>query len=445
MREKVKETLTDFISAIQAAKIYTTKHLKFSEFVDKAYSSLLEILKDRPELIIGIIQGELAFEHDIFFDMSQKLRPLIDYLQEREIERISFLQSLQRDELVKFLTYLTTPREKAKQDAEEYFHSEGIKNIAVGKIKAPAPELKNKVKKIRSYIRQYENSLEKVRDHLDVIIDQKDLDHLELRFDIFNFLENLAGIYREFLDLTTFRRKDLITFVHLLNTTILSLFISSKLGYSKNDVIDIGIASLFHDIGKLFISRKIIMKEGKLDEKEFEIIKHHTVLGTELLFKYIDTLGILPVIVSFEHHLRYDLRGYPKVSFSQKLHPVSLIVSVCDVYDALSLRRSYKRNFPPLKIYEIMAGEKGKLFDPDLLDKFFRVMGVYPVKSIVALSDKRIAVVRKQNETDIFRPKVEILSPKKKRGFVDLLKENISIAEYLNPFDKGKRYLKLIQ
>ncbi len=445
MREKVKETLTDFISAIQAAKIYTTKHLKFSEFVDKAYSSLLEILKDRPELIIGIIQGELAFEHDIFFDMSQKLRPLIDYLQEREIERISFLQSLQRDELVKFLTYLTTPREKAKQDAEEYFHSEGIKNIAVGKIKAPAPELKNKVKKIRSYIRQYENSLEKVRDHLDVIIDQKDLDHLELRFDIFNFLENLAGIYREFLDLTTFRRKDLITFVHLLNTTILSLFISSKLGYSKNDVIDIGIASLFHDIGKLFISRKIIMKEGKLDEKEFEIIKHHTVLGTELLFKYIDTLGILPVIVSFEHHLRYDLRGYPKVSFPQKLHPVSLIVSVCDVYDALSLRRSYKRNFPPLKIYEIMAGEKGKLFDPDLLDKFFRVMGVYPVKSIVALSDKRIAVVRKQNETDIFRPKVEILSPKKKRGFVDLLKENISIAEYLNPFDKGKRYLKLIQ
>jgi len=445
MREKVKETLTDFISAIQAAKIYTTKHLKFSEFVDKAYSSLLEILKDRPELIIGIIQGELAFEHDIFFDMSQKLRPLIDYLQEREIERISFLQSLQRDELVKFLTYLTTPREKAKQDAEEYFHSEGIKNIAVGKIKAPAPELKNKVKKIRSYIRQYENSLEKVRDHLDVIIDQKDLDHLELRFDIFNFLENLAGIYREFLDLTTFRRKDLITFVHLLNTTILSLFISSKLGYSKNDVIDIGIASLFHDIGKLFISRKIIMKEGKLDEKEFEIIEHHTVLGTELLFKYIDTLGILPVIVSFEHHLRYDLRGYPKVSFPQKLHPVSLIVSVCDVYDALSLRRSYKRNFPPLKIYEIMAGEKGKLFDPDLLDKFFRVMGVYPVKSIVALSDKRIAVVRKQNETDIFRPKVEILSPKKKRGFVDLLKENISIAEYLNPFDKGKRYLKLIQ
>ncbi len=444
MREKVKETLTNFISAIQAAKIYTTEHPKFNEFADKAYKSLLEILQDKPELIIGIIQGELAFEHDIFFDMSQKLRPLIDYLQERGIERAVFLQSLQRDELVKFLFYLTTPREKAQRDAEEYFHSQGIKNIAVGKIKAPSPELKKKVKKIRSYVRQYENSLEKVRDHLDAVVDQKELDFLELRFDVFNFLENLMGIYQEFLDLTTFRRKDLITFVHLLNVTILSMFVSSKLGYSKDDVIDVGIASLFHDIGKLFISRKITQKEGKLDEKEFEIMKHHTVLGTELLFRYIDTLGILPVVVSFEHHLRYDLRGYPKVSFPQKLHPVSLIVSVCDVYDALSQRRSYKKSFPPLKIYEIMASEKGKLFDPELLDKFFRLMGVYPVKSIVALSDKRIAVVREQNEADILHPKVEVVSPKKKRGFVDLLKENVSIAEYLDPFDKGKRYLKLI-
>jgi len=444
MREQIKNALTDLISAIQAAKIYTTDHPKFVEFVDKAYSSLKEILKDRSELIIGIIKGEIAFEHEIFFDLSQKLRPLITSLQERETERIVLLHALQKEELVKFISFLTIPYEKMEQDVNKFFSSQGIKNIIAGKIKSPTPELKEKVKKIKNYLMEYESSLEKVRDHFQTVINQEELNYLELRFDVFNFLENLMDMYQEFLDLTTFRRKDLITFVHLLNVTILSMFISSKIGFSKDDIIDIGIASLFHDIGKFYISKKIIQKTGKLDEKEFAIVKHHTILSAELLFRYTETLGFLPVVVAFEHHLRYDLKGYPKVAFPQKLHPASLIVSICDVYDALTQRRSYKKSYPPLKIYETMINEKGKLFDPELLEKFFKVMGVWPVKSIVALSDGRIAVVREQNENDIFSPKVEVISPRRKKGVIDLVKDGIKIKEYLDPFGKGKRYLGLI-
>ncbi len=444
MQEKIKKALTDFIAAIRAAKIYTTDHPRFTETINQLYIDLQDIFRERKELIIGIVNGELAFEHFIFFDLSKKLKPLILYLQERDIERIVFYQSLQREELARFLEVLTAPQDNGKKDFGNYFSLLGIKNIQAGKIKTPSPELKDKVKKLRNYLMEYEGSLEKVNEYLQKVIDQEELDYLELRYDVLNFLENMIDMYQEFLDLTTFRRKDLITFVHVLNVTILSLHISSKMGYRKDDVLDIGIAALFHDIGKLYISHKVIQKTDKLNKEEISLMKHHSVIGAEILFKYLDTLGTLPVVVAFEHHLRYDLKGYPKLAFPQKPHPTSLLVSMCDVYDALSQIRSYKKSYPPIQIYNVMQKESGKAFDPELLERFFQVMGVWPVKSIVSLSEGSVAVVREQNGDDIFNPKVEILAPEKKKGLIDLSKKSTEIKEYLDPFGKGKEFLQMI-
>lgn len=444
MQEKIKKALTDFIAAIRTAKIYTTDHPRFTDTINKLYIDLQDIFRERKELIIGIVDGELAFEHFIFFDLSKKLKPLILYLQERDIERIVFYKSLQREELARFLEVLTTPQGNGQKDFGSYFSLLGIKNIQAGKIKTSSPELKEKVKKLRNYLIEYEGSLEKVNEYLQKVIDQEELDYLELRYDILNFLENMIDMYQEFLDLTTFRRKDLITFVHVLNVTILSLHISSKMGYMKDDVLNIGIASLFHDIGKLYISHKVIQKTDMLNREELSLMKHHSVIGAEILFKYLDALGTLPVVVAFEHHLRYDLKGYPRLAFPQKPHTASLLVSICDVYDALSQIRSYKKSYPPIQIYDVMQKERGKAFEPELLDRFFQIIGVWPVKSIVSLSEGSVAVVREQNGSDIFNPKVEILSPEKKRGFIDLAKERIEIAEYLDPFGKGKEFLQMI-
>ncbi|MGB2762948.1 MAG: HD domain-containing protein [Candidatus Aminicenantaceae bacterium] len=445
MQEKIKNVLTNLISAIQAVKIYTPEHPQFNEFIDRAYKTLHDIFEDRAELIIGIVKGELAFEREIFFDLSKKLKPLIRFLEEREIERIVFRRDLHREELAKFITLLTTPQKNGETDLVGVLSQHGIRNIQAGKIKAPSMDLKEKVKKLRNYLVEYEGSLEKVHTYLETVINQDELDYMELKYDVFNFLDNLMSMYQEFIDLTTFRRKDLITFIHLLNVTVLSMHISAKLGYSKDDVLNVGIASLFHDIGKLYVSQKIVQKTDKLDREELTRMRHHTTLGAEILFKYIDTLGTLPVVVALEHHLRYDLKGYPKLAFPQKPHPASLIVSTCDVYDALSQRRSYKKIFPPDKIYNVMLKEKGSAFDPLILDKFFQIMGVWPVKSIVSLSDGRIAVVREQNKNDIFNPKVEVISPKKKKGIVDLVKVKIKIESYLDPWGQGKKYLKLLE
>jgi HD-GYP domain-containing protein (c-di-GMP phosphodiesterase class II) len=194
----------------------------------------------------------------------------------------------------------------------------------------------------------------------------------------------------------------------------------------------------------LSISRKILNKPGKLTDQEFGWIKSHTLLGAEIMLKYVDTLGILPVVVSFEHHLKYDTSGYPRLPFLRKQHIASLIVAICDVYDALSQRRGYKQDYSPDVVYNIMNKDKGSYFDADLLDKFFKFMGFWPIGAVVALNDGSIALVKDQNEADIRRPKIEIVSPPDKRRLVDLIQDTtLSIERYLNPWKEGKEYLSL--
>ena len=144
--------------------------------------------------------------------------------------------------------------------------------------------------------------------------------------------------------------------------------------------------------------------------------------------------------------MKFDLSGYPKVRYSQKPLLSSQIVCISDVYDALSQRRNYKNDYPPKMIYDIMTREKGTTFDPALLEHFFKITGVWPVGTIVSLSDGRVAVVRENNEDDILSPKVEVISPAEKKGLVDLraVREENRIEHSLNPLTEGKAYLPFV-
>ena len=280
---------------------------------------------------------------------------------------------------------------------------------------------------------------------LNVVLEKEEVDYLDLRFNILGIMEDFVGRHQELINLVSVKRRDMVTFVHLLNVTLLSMFFASKLQFSKDDVLDLGIAALYHDVGKLYISLKVIQKADKLSEGEFAQIRNHPLLGAKILDGYKDAMGVLPIVVSYEHHLRYDMAGYPKSPYARKPHPASLMVSICDVYDALALKRSYKKDYPPEKIHELMMLDKGKFFDPQLLDKFFQFMGVWPVGTLVSMSDGRVGVVRATNEQDIFRPSVQVLAPENAGEVVDLVNQgDIRILESLNPHAEGGKYLPLI-
>ncbi|MFA4989656.1 MAG: HD domain-containing phosphohydrolase [Candidatus Omnitrophota bacterium] len=444
--EKIERSFKDLLTSLQTAKLYGLGHPITKKSIEKAYLSLQDVLADREELVVGIIGEELAFEKEIFFDLSKVLKQMIVYLKDRGIERISFSRDLEKEELYKFIGFLTRPKEEAKERPADFLALAGIRNITIGKVK-PSPAVASARAKQQplDLTAVYQESLEEVSLPLAKIMDREAIDAFSLKLTLNNIIENLGIYYQQLLKLVTLKRYDLGTFTHLLNVSILSIYFSSKLGFSKDVVMDIGLSALFHDIGKLYISRKTIRKPGALSDSEFAQMESHTLLGAKLLMQYVETIGIMPIVVSFEHHLRYDLSGYPRFPYKNKQHIASAIVSICDVYDALSQRRTYKTDYPSDMIYNLMLRGSGTTFEPGLLDIFFKAVGVWPRGTLVALNDERVAVVIDENEDDIFLPVVKVIHPPGQEEVINL-KENkeAKIDRYLSPWTEGKEFLPLI-
>lgn len=442
--ERIEAFLRDFMSTWQVAKIYEVRHPRFLDSLTKTLKSLELILAERRELVVGIVGDEVACGEDIFFELSKKLAPVIVQLRERGLERIIFQRGVSKQEFIQFISLLVTPSSQIEGELRDYLSVVGIKNIKVGKIKDSEPEASGQQGVNSERIQQYQNCLGKVSKSLDSLIDEDIVDSLKMKLVTNAIMDNLSGNYQMFSALSEVKDYDSATFTHLLNVSILSIYFSNKLGLDREDSLSIGAAALLHDIGKLSISRTIIQKSGKLKEEEFNRIMSHTILGAEILLQHIDALGPLPAVVAFEHHLGWDGKGYPKVGFQRKPTLASSIVHICDEYDALTQRRSYKRDYPPEVVYQIMNRQKGSKFSPQLLDKFFKLIGLWPQGTIVLLNDSRVAIVRQVNEEDIYGPKVEVVSGQK-REIIDLsATSQLSIKQALNPLTEGKQYLDFI-
>jgi len=441
MLAEIEVAFKDLIACLQTAKMYGVAHPSFDKSLDKAYASFENVFATRSEMVIGIIGEELAFEKEILFDLSKLLKPAIIYLKERNIERLGFSSGLSRQDLKKFVEFIAKPKEDFKTDVQELLIAFGVEHINVGKLKTALGQGGNFFGS-RNQSNLYDDSKDKVNQALSGVLNLESIDYHGLKFSLNSIIDSLGTQHQELLSLATVKKYDLEIYVHMLNVSIFAMYFSSRLGFQRSDVLNIGLAALFHDIGKLYISRKLLHKPDRLSESEFERMTSHTILGACLMLKYIDGLGIFPVVISFEHHLKYDMSGYPRLRQLKKQHLVSAIVSLCDVYDALSQRRGYKQDYSPDVVYNIMMKGSGTAFDPELLDKFFKIMGYWPIGAVVELNDSTIALVRSQNEFDIMRPKIEIVSPEEKKRLVDLTQEkSLSIQRYLNPWKEGKDFL----
>ena len=447
IKADIQEFLRQLISILQVAKMYTTDHPRFDDAVPDLYGALNKIMLEQSELRFGIVGDELVFGQEVFFELSKNIRQELSYLRKKGIEKIIFLKGVTQEELKVFVKAIVLAEEG--KDINEQLQLSAVTHIVLGKISAePQKSAVGERIAMPGVEETIDSSVRSIEDSLQTLLDGKSFDVDSLRQTIKNVMENLIGQYHELLKLTAMRKYDTLTYLHLLDVAILSMFFASKLGFNKEDVLDIGIAGLFHDIGKIHISRKITSKEGGLTADEFAKMRSHTILGSELLLRYVDSLGILPVVVAFEHHRKYDGSGYPKLTFFKKQNIASSIVSICDVYDALAQRRSYKRDYPPNVVYEIMNKERGTTFSPELLDEFFKLIGIWPKGTIVKLDNDYIGVVTATNPDDIASPVVKILSPADKKGeSVDLtrLKGQLMIIDSLNPMAEGKQYLQDIK
>jgi putative nucleotidyltransferase with HDIG domain len=399
--DKVKGFIKELLVALQNARLYSITHRKFAQSVDAACRQVQEILSDRGELIIGIIGDDFAFESEIFFEFASipLAQEVMASLKRNNIEKIIFNKYIRMDEIESFVNFLVYIQDKnVMLNGQEHLAILGIENIIVDQIASPvSPYEAPKVKESINFD-IYEAYLEINTKYFEAVLNNQAIDYFSLKLNIFGIKDKLLNMQRVSRLL---RRKirAAAAVVHSANVSLLTMSSSLKLGFTREEAIEASIAALFHDIGRFYVSRKV---------KDSAATDSHCEEGAAILLKYSHILGQLPVVVSFEHHLRHDSRGRPGLFFKYKPHIVSELVYICDVYETLSRRIGPEYRYPPDVIYNLMLKEKGQAFNPELLDVFFRITGIWPVGTTVLLNDGSVGIVCEENESDITRPKVEV-------------------------------------
>lgn len=204
-----------------------------------------------------------------------------------------------------------------------------------------------------------------------------------------------------FLALSTIRVHDDYTYAHSVNVGVLAMCLGRRLGLSRRSLERMGVCGLLHDLGKVEVPRAILNKAGALTDQEFDVMKRHSIDSVRLIVRLQasrDRKARL-VLPPFEHHLRYDLSGYPQTRRKAPLTLFGRMLTIVDVYDAVTSPRVYRRTvMRPDQALAMMAADAGRTFDPALLKVFINLLGVYPVGSLLELGDGTLALVSRSSD-----------------------------------------------
>jgi len=217
------------------------------------------------------------------------------------------------------------------------------------------------------------------------------------------------------LGLTTLRCHDQYTHNHSVNVSLLSMALGNRAGYPKIELADLGLAALFHDLGKTNIPMDVLNKPGEFTDEEWKAMRNHPTEGVLNLtgMRGITNLPGRMASASFEHHMNMDFSGYPKLNVSWKLSMTGRILMIADCYDAMTSSRVYRREpISPSKVLGFMFGKAGKSFDPTLMKLFMTCVGIIPIGSLVMLDTNELAVVLKPaaDPADAEHPYVRVIT-----------------------------------
>ncbi|MGL5575017.1 MAG: HD-GYP domain-containing protein, partial [Sarcina sp.] len=282
-----------------------------------------------------------------------------------------------------------------------------------------SPELRQKSIKLVKDIFENIEMMKLASVEFSALNQQKTFSDLKRKEDYFNTLKTLSedlcfSILANkdiSVGLVDIKNMDNYTYQHSVNVATLSVVLGVGIALPKTKLIDLCIGALLHDIGKVFVGKKIIQKPAGLTDDEFNIIKLHPQLGYDYI-KNIPNIKTACKMVVLQHHERVDGTGYPNSLVEEDINLLARIVCIADVYDALTSDRPYKRAMCPNDAFEFILSKAGTMFDFNLVKVFSRIIVPYPIGTLVKLSDNSVGVVTKSHPLYPLRPMIKIINSK---------------------------------
>jgi HD-GYP domain-containing protein (c-di-GMP phosphodiesterase class II) len=242
------------------------------------------------------------------------------------------------------------------------------------------------------------------------------------------------------LGLTTIRDYDDYTYTHSVNVALLAMALGKRIGLSQIFLEQLGICGMFHDLGKVEVPKEILLKPDMLDTGEWDQMRKHPLIGVHRVLRLHASRDMKSRVAlgPFEHHLNYNLTGYPKTHFVSKVTLFGKILRIADTYDALTSERKYRpRAFSPDEALRLMWSKVGEDYDPILLKIFIHMVGLYPVGTILKLDTGELGlVVDYPREDERARPEILLLEDDGQGGLkggktVDLAQRDEKTGSFL--------------
>ena len=448
LRKKGSKVTNSFVVLIKTSRIYDSSNETYiSSF--KAFGDALR------NYLSEMNRFELQTVYDLIFISGVRLRIdleayinfefLVEELKKWQIGEITFLEGITDREIEKFLRLFRSP---PKTDPfgflKDSFAHEEISNIQI----SPPVEVESKLvtedhRRERAKV-AYFSSISAIKEIAHNLRSKQIVGLAKVKRVIYTLVDSLFDDESVVLGLTAIKNFDDYTYNHSVNVAILALAVGSKLGLSKVVLGRLGVAAIMHDIGKTQLDRDIITTSGGLDDQQWLEMKKHPVFGLERIIelKKLDPTGILSALIAIQHHINFDLSGYPIAIPGDVLNLLSRLIRIVDSYDAMTTARPYQPipYLPDLAIKALWRKRESN-FDPQILKLFIRTVGLYPIGTIVRLTDGEIGMVTGVNAAAVDRPIVKVIVDADgkivKEKVVNIEREPIRVDRSLRPENLG--------
>lgn len=231
------------------------------------------------------------------------------------------------------------------------------------------------------------------------------------------------------LDMSDMRSFDNYTYAHSVNVGILSCVIGMELNLSEEELENLVLAGLLHDIGKLDIPEEIVHKPARLTSDEYAVMQRHPELSYFKLLNKPDIPGSVKMAVLL-HHENIDGSGYPNGISGNEIPLYARILHVADVYDGLTSTKIYQKGYSPNEAVEYLMGAGGIMFDPDIVLRFKEVIPLYPKGSEISLSNGMQGIVIENSREHNLRPIIRLLENGSKVDLLDRKNANLTISSW---------------
>lgn len=419
------QLITQLNTLIKTSKIHGRANAALDRPVQTMLTLIETLAHDQPVTLW--VQDDFLFLGDNHLKVTAQqmlvVSSILDALKKWRIGGLTFSSSVSSKDLREF-AHLFVGLDPATNSIEDF--RQELTNLAVVGIELKDPRLLNLKQdlpeeghsKVRHKARSkaaYGKAVDSVGNLAQSSRDGKALNFKQAKRAIQNIVDLMMQDEPIMLGLTTLRCHDQYTHNHSVNVSLLSIALAHRAGYPKVELADLGLAALFHDMGKSTIPLDVLNKPGEFTESEWTMMRNHPTEGVLSLtqLRGITNLPARMAAASFEHHMNSDHSGYPRLRTPWALSLTGRILTIADCYDAMTSSRVYRREpMSPSKVLNMMLSKSGKSFDATLLKLFVNCVGIIPIGSLVVLDSDELAVVLKPaaDKTESERPLVKVIT-----------------------------------